>query len=106
MLVVIRCLPAVLMVDHDRLIRAIWVFADNPAVLRAVGEEFNIPLRFPYDGEAILPDQFFSLFVNIISPFWNFNGRLKDLTIAEQSLKRCAKSGNGATIAHGNRLKK
>lgn len=55
--VVILRLPAVLMVDYDRLIRTIRIFADNPAVLCAVGEEFNIPLRFPYDGEAPFPDQ-------------------------------------------------
>ena len=106
MLVVILCLPAVLMVNHDRYIHTTRIFANNPTVPCVIGKEFNVPLRFPYDGEAILPDQFFSLFVNIISPFWNFNGRLKDLTIAEQSLKRCTKSGNGVTIAHGNRLKK
>jgi len=55
--VVILCFPAVLMVDHDRLIRAIRIFADNPALLCAVGEEFNILLRFPYDGETPIPDQ-------------------------------------------------
>ena len=49
--VVILCLLAVLMVDYDGSIRAIRLFADNPAVLRAVGEEFNILLRFPYDGK-------------------------------------------------------
>ena len=60
--VIILCRPAVLMVDYDRLTCAIWIFAYNPAVLRAVGEEFNIPICFPYDGEVPFPNQlFFSL---------------------------------------------
>jgi hypothetical protein len=44
------------MVNHNEPIRAILIFADNPAVLRAVGEEFNIQLRFSYDGKAPFPD--------------------------------------------------
>lgn len=53
---IIFCLPAVLMVDHNRLICAILIFADNPAVPCVLGKELNIPLRFPYDGEVPLPD--------------------------------------------------
>jgi hypothetical protein len=53
--VAIPCLPAMLMVNHDRLIRTIRIFADNPAVLRTVGEEFNIPHHFSYDCEAPSP---------------------------------------------------
>lgn len=44
------------MVDQDSLIRAIQIFADNPAVLRVVGEEFNIRLRFTYDGKVPFPN--------------------------------------------------
>lgn len=94
MLVVILCLLAVFMVNHNGLIRATRIFANNPAVLCVVGKEFNVPLRFPYNSIIVKyssPISFFSLFVNINSPFWNFNDRLKDLTIAKLSLKRGAK---------------
>lgn len=99
MLVVILCLLAVFMVNHDGYIHFNRIFANNPAVLCVDGKEFNVPLRFPYNSEIFLPNQFFSLFVNINSPFWNFNDRLKDLTIAEQSLKRGAKLPNRTVLA-------
>ncbi len=47
------------MVDYDGLIHATQIFADDLAVLRVIGEEFNIPFRFPYDGEVPFPDQLF-----------------------------------------------
>ncbi len=66
---VIFCLPAVLIVDYDGLISAIRIFANNPVVLRAVGKEFHIPLRFPYDGEVPFPDQPFLFLCEHKLPF-------------------------------------
>jgi len=47
------------MVNHDKYTNASRIFANNPTVPRIIGKEFNVPFRFPYDWEVILPDLFF-----------------------------------------------
>lgn len=58
MFVIILYLLAVLMIDYDRQIPVIQIFADDPAVLRVIGENFNIPtiiklLTITYSGREL-----------------------------------------------------
>lgn len=69
---VILCFPAMLMVDHDGPIRTIQTFANDPAVLCVIGEKFNIPLRFPYDGKVSLSDLSFLFLRKHIFSFQTF----------------------------------
>jgi len=61
-MVILRLL-AVFMIDYDGLVCATWIFADNPAALCVIGEEFNIPLGFPYNGKVPFPYHHHFLFL-------------------------------------------
>ena len=91
MLVVIRCLPAVLMVNHDRYIHATRIFANNPTVSCVIGKEFNVPLRFPYDGEVILPDQFFLFIREHNFSFLEFQWQIKRFNDCQAIVKKRCK---------------
>ncbi len=82
-----------LMVNHNGLIRDVRVFADDPAVLRVVGEEFNIPPRFPCDGKVPFPDHPFLFLCKHKFPFECFNDMLKDFNdykaIVKKEVQNC-----------------
>jgi len=79
------------MVDHDRLIHAIPIFADNPTVLRAVGKNSIYRSVSLMMVKHPSPTSLFSFFVNKNSPLNVLTICLKILTITRQSVKRGAK---------------
>ncbi len=94
MLVIILRLPIVLMVNHDEPIRVIQIFADDPTMLCVIGEKFNIPLRYPYDGKISFPDHPFLFLCEHKLSFECFNDMLKDFNDYKTIVKkRCKIAG-------------
>lgn len=59
---IILYLLAGLMINYDRQISVVQIFADDPAVLRVIEKNLNIPFSFPYDGKVSFPNQSFFFF--------------------------------------------